>query len=535
MSTSYLLHHLIDHAAARTPDAAALRHRGETLSYAELAVLQDRFAAALAGMGLARLSRVGIYLGKCFEMVAAAFGSTKAGCCFVPINPALRAPQVAHILNDCSVEIMVTSRERLEALGDVLAHCPSVRLIVLVAPLGVGANERAGHGQCGWNEFTDVAPARHPERLDTDMAAILYTSGSTGRPKGVVVSHRNMVSGAASVASYVDNRADDCLLAVLPLSFDAGFSQLTTAFHAGARVVLLEYVLPSEVIRTLARERVTGLTAVPPLWIQLAELEWPQSIREHLRYFANTGGKMPREVLARLRAHVPAAKPFLMYGLTEAFRSTYLPPEQIDRRPDSMGKAIPNQEVMVLRPDGSPCSPNEPGELVHRGSTVSLGYWGDPEQTAVRFRPLPCSQPELTLPEIVVFSGDTVRMDDEGYLYFIGRTDEMIKSSGYRISPTEVEDAVYASGLVAEVAAVGLPDARLGHAIAVVLLPIQGGDFGVEALLRILEKSLPGYMLPRRVEVRKEILPRNCNGKIDRKRLAQELQESSSMSVEPVR
>jgi acyl-CoA ligase (AMP-forming) (exosortase A-associated) len=363
------------------------------------------------------------------------------------------------------------------------------------------------------------------------MAAILYTSGSTGRPKGVVVSHRNMVSGAASVASYIDNRADDCLLAVLPLSFDAGFSQLTTAFHAGAGVVLLDYVLPSEVIRTMARERVTGLTAVPPLWIQLAEVEWPQSIREHLRYFANTGGKMPREVLARLRAHVPAARPFLMYGLTEAFRSTYLPPEQIDQRPDSMGKAIPNQEVMVLRPDGTPCSPNEPGELVHRGSTVSLGYWGDPEQTAARFRPLPCAQRKLPLPEMVVFSGDTVRKDDEGYMYFIGRTDEMIKSSGYRISPTEVEDAVYASGLAAEVAAVGLPDARLGQAVAVVLLPIQGGDFSVAGLLRILEKSVPGYMLPRRVEVRKDSLPRNCNGKIDRKRLAQELQESSPMSA----
>ena len=192
--------------------------------------------------------------------------------------------------------------------------------------------------------------------IDTDIVAILYTSGSTGKPKGVVLSHRNMVAGAKSVASYLENNAEDTLLAALPLSFDAGFSQLTTAFHAGARVVLLNYLLPRDVLNALVRERVTGLTAVPPLYIQLSQLEWPGTITEHLRYFANTGGRMPLETLTRLRSALPKTKPFLMYGLTEAFRATYLPPAEVDRRPDSIGKAIPNAEILVLRPDGTPCA-----------------------------------------------------------------------------------------------------------------------------------------------------------------------------------
>jgi acyl-CoA ligase (AMP-forming) (exosortase A-associated) len=296
-----------------------------------------------------------------------------------------------------------------------------------------------------WRECMREAPqtALHA-CIDSDVAAILYTSGSTGRPKGVVLSHRNLVAGATSVASYLHNNADDTLLAVLPLSFDAGFSQLTTAFLVGARVVLLNYLLPRDVLQAMVRERVTGLTAVPPLYLQLVGLTWPESIADHLRYFANTGGRMPRETLDQLRARVPAAKPYLMYGLTEAFRSTYLPPEEVDRRPDSIGKAIPNAEILVLRDDGSPCEVDEPGELVHRGALVGMGYWNDIEKTAERYKPLPVHAPGreagLVLPEIAVFSGDTVRQDEDGFLYFIGRRDEMMKTSGYRVSPTEVEE-----------------------------------------------------------------------------------------------
>jgi acyl-CoA ligase (AMP-forming) (exosortase A-associated) len=366
--------------------------------------------------------------------------------------------------------------------------------------------------------------------IDTDMTAILYTSGSTGKPKGVVLSHRNMVAGAKSVASYLENSAGDTLLAALPLSFDAGFSQLTTGFHAGARVVLLNYLLPRDVLKALEREKVTGLTAVPPLYIQLAQLEWPAAIGEHLRYFANTGGRMPRETLALLRRRVPAARPFLMYGLTEAFRSTFLPPEEVDRRPDSIGKAIPNAEILVLRPDGSACDADEPGELVHRGALVGLGYWNDAEKTAERYKPLPAGCPArvggLQLPEVAVFSGDTVRRDAEGYLYFIGRRDEMIKTSGYRVSPTEVEEILYATRLVGECAAFGVEHATLGQAIQVIATPPAGAaELDVPALAAECRIRMPAYMVPAGFQSRSGPLPRNPNGKIDRKLLAGEWSE----------
>jgi acyl-CoA ligase (AMP-forming) (exosortase A-associated) len=376
-----------------------------------------------------------------------------------------------------------------------------------------------------WDDLLAAPPRGGHRVIDTDMAAILYTSGSTGRPKGVVLSHRNMVAGAKSVASYLGNGPHDTLLAALPLSFDAGFSQLTTAFYSGARVVLLNYLLPRDVLRAIERERVTGLTAVPPLYIQLAQLEWPAAIGDSLRYFANTGGRMPRETLEQLRRRVPKAQPFLMYGLTEAFRSTYLPPEEVDRRPDSIGKAIPNAEILVLREDGTECGPDEPGELVHRGALVGQGYWGDAEKTAERYRPLPPGvggrEAGLQLPEIAVFSGDTVRRDAEGFLYFVGRRDEMIKTSGYRVSPTEVEEVLYATQLVGECVAFGVDHPMLGQAIQVVATAPDGSDgVDVDALLAACRQRMPVYMVPAGVQTLPGPLPRNPNGKIDRKLLA---------------
>jgi acyl-CoA ligase (AMP-forming) (exosortase A-associated) len=342
-----------------------------------------------------------------------------------------------------------------------------------------------------------------------------------------------MVTGAHSVAQYLGNVPSDRLLAVLPFSFDYGFSQLSTAFHAGASVVLMDYLLPRDVIGQVANEGITGLAGVPPLWSQLADLEWPAAARDSLRYLTNSGGAMPVAVLRKLRASLPRTQPFLMYGLTEAFRSTYLPPSEVDRRPESMGKAIPNAEVLVVRPDGTPCAPNEPGELVHRGPLVSLGYWNDPQKTAERFKPAPGRDGALVLPEIAVWSGDTVRRDEDGFLYFVGRRDEMIKTSGYRVSPTEVEEVLFATGLVADAAAVGVPHPTIGQAIVVVAVAASATTAApdtsaaqdpTEHLLAACRRELPRYMVPHHVEWR-ESIPRNPNGKYDRPRLAAELKE----------
>ena len=526
VTESTLLHELILAGAARDGAAPALTHGAEQLDYAALAGAVEGFASGLLGLGLARGERVAICLEKRFETVVASFGAPAGGGVFVPLNPLLKPEQVGFILRDCGVRVLVTSPERHKLLAETLAACPELRHVVLTAGPRDAA---AGEGAVAVHDWAALlaAPARARHRvIDTDMTAILYTSGSTGKPKGVVLSHRNMVAGAKSVASYLENHPGDTLLAALPLSFDAGFSQLTTAFHSGARVVLLNYLMPRDVLKAMEREGVTGLTAVPPLYIQLSQLDWPAAINERLRYFANTGGRMPLETLKALRERAPAAKPFLMYGLTEAFRSTYLPPEQVDRRPDSIGRAIPNAEILVLREDGSPCAPDEPGELVHRGALVGLGYWNDPEKTAERYKVLAPGDGRpaaLQQPEYAVFSGDTVRQDADGYLYFIGRRDEMMKTSGYRVSPTEVEEILYATQRVGECVAFGVDHPQLGQAIQVIATPPAGAaELDVAALLADCRARMPAYMVPHGVEVRGGPLPRNPNGKIDRKLLATE-------------
>ena len=521
MTEAYLLHDIVRRAARLAPEAAALSHGGQTLDYGSLAARIDAMAQGLVSLGLPRAGRVGIYLEKRFETVISSFGAPAAGGVFVPMNPLLKPDQVAFIARDCDVCVLVTSPDRLALLAPALADCPALRHVVVTEAPAEAPALPPGVQLMTWPDLLAAAPCAGHRVIDTDMAAILYTSGSTGKPKGVVLSHRNMVAGGKSVAAYLENVPSDTLLAALPLSFDAGFSQLTTAFHAGARVVLLNYLMPRDVLKALERERVTGLTAVPPLYIQLAALEWPAAINTHLRYFANTGGRMPRETLGLLRQRVPAAKPFLMYGLTEAFRSTYLPPEEVDRRPDSIGKAIPNAEILVLREDGSECAADEPGELVHRGALVGLGYWGDAEKTAERYKPLPGREGGLQLPEVAVFSGDTVRRDAEGFLYFIGRRDEMIKTSGYRVSPTEVEEVLYASRLVGECVAFGTEHATLGQAIQIIATAPDGtAALDLPALQAECRQRMPAYMVPAGIEAMAGPLPRNPNGKIDRKLLS---------------
>jgi acyl-CoA ligase (AMP-forming) (exosortase A-associated) len=518
------LHHIVAETACMQRGTPALTFKDRTLSYGDLLSEIAGVASGLRGIGLMRGERVAIYLDKRIETVAAVFGTSMAGGVFVPINPLLRPKQVAYILDDCSVSVLVTSADRLLSLHNELEENKSVKHVVVVGQ-GHQSASKARPNIITWSDLsapTSASTDPQHQGVDFDMAAIFYTSGSTGKPKGVVLSHRNLIVGAESVSQYLGNTADDVILAALPLSFDAGFSQLTTAFSVGAHVVLVNYLLPDDVVRACAKHAVTGLTGVPPLWIQLAEKPWPAEATRRMRYFANTGGRMPKATLERLRTIFPSAKPYLMYGLTEAFRSTYLDPGQVDRRPDSIGKAIPNAEILVVRDDGSRCEPGEPGELVHRGALVAMGYWKDPERTAERFRPAPSREDGLCLTEMAVWSGDVVMRDEEGFLYFVGRKDEMIKTSGYRVSPTEIEEVVYDTGLVRDAVALGVDDPKLGQHIVLVVSPLEGRELDSARLLAEIKKQVPLYMVPQKVLVRPQ-LPRSPNGKFDRKLLRDEL------------
>ena len=484
-------------------EATALIQGGRRLSYAELDALVSAVAACLVARGLEPGDRVAVYAPKTIEAVAAMLAVARAGGVLVPVNPILKAAQVAHILADSGARLLVTQRMRADQLiaADALGETGLLTI------------------EDDWPSAS-ATPAPDVAVAADDLAAILYTSGRTGLPKGVMLSHRNLLVGAESVAAYIGNTADDRILAVLPLSFDAGFSQLTTGFHSGASVVLLDYLTPRDVVKAVERHGVTGITGVPPLWIQLAEAEWPEAVRASLRYLANTGGRMPVPVTRRLRALFPDAKLFLMYGLTEAFRSTYLDPALVDAHPESIGTAIPNAEVMVVAPDGSEAGVGEAGELVHAGPLVAQGYWRDPARTAERFRPAPAWS---RYGGIAAWSGDTVRRDADGRLTFVGRDDEMIKTSGNRVSPTEIEEAAYATGAIAEAVALGVPDDRLGQAILLIANPAAGrSPEEAEATLRgAMAAALPAYMLPRSV-VWRDALPRNANGKLDRAALRRE-------------
>ncbi len=509
------LDQILTQTALHYPQKLALDDNKKQLSYQNLESMVSQLADNFIRLGLSVGSRIGIYLPKQIEAVATKFAASRAGLVFVPINPLLKPHQVSYILQDCNVELLVTSGPRSKQLSEIYSDCNELKQLVLLdekydASLIASLNVQI------WAELlsTPSDQTQSRNRIDQDLAAILYTSGSTGNPKGVCLSHRNLIAGAQSVCHYLENTKEDIILAVLPLSFDYGLSQVTTGLLVGATVVLMEYLLPRDVIRQVEKHQITGLAAVPPLWFQLAQLDWPDSCKKSLRYITNSGGAMPKATLQHLRGHLPNTKPYLMYGLTEAFRSTYLEPSEIDKRSDSIGKAIPNAEILVCRPDGSECDAGEIGELVHRGVHVSLGYWNAPEKTAIRFKPVAANSNYI--PELAVWSGDQVRRDNDGFLYFIGRADDMIKCSGYRISPSELEDTLFLMQGIKEVAALGIKDDQLGQAVALII--ITDGSIDEAAIKKYCMKQLPNYMQPKYIEL-VDKLPRNPNGKIHRNQL----------------
>lgn len=493
----------LDHLTecGRDEDAALVLRDG-TLTYNQLRQRVGQLAMWLIDQLPQRGARVASWAAKGEVTCLLPLAAARAGLVHVPINPLLKRAQAAHILSDSGAQLLIATPSRLASLepGDLPAQCAALSE-------GEALHQAASYGPLG------------PSAIDPDgLAAILYTSGSTGKPKGVVLSHANMWLGAVSVAHYLGLETDDVTLAVLPLSFDYGQNQLLSTWRAGGCVVPLDYLFPRDVAKACAAHRVTTLAGVPPLWVQLAELDWPADAAATLRRLTNSGGALTEDLVRRLRAQFPQARLFPMYGLTEAFRSTYLDPALVDTHPTSMGTAIPFAEILVIDDSGDLAADNVEGELVHCGPLVAHGYWQDPARTAERFKPAPAIAQHQGM---AVWSGDRVRRDRDGLLYFVGRRDAMIKSAGNRISPQEVEDAALATGLVAEAAALGVPDARLGHAVHLVVRAAAGSDGAADRLQKALKEALPNFMVPHVIHWR-DAMPINPNGKLDRTALAQE-------------
>jgi acyl-CoA ligase (AMP-forming) (exosortase A-associated) len=506
---TFTLDDLLVRAAEEHGDRIAVIDGNAQHTYADFLAASDSLATALLDAGVQRGDRVGIYMNKSWESIVAMLAATQAGAAFVNLNPALKAAQVSYIANDCAVRVLLADTDKLDALEP--------------ETIRTAFHKGAPPARAGSTDLASVLaqPGRGERRalIETDLATILYTSGSSGMPKGVAFSQRNVVVGAEIVSTYLENTQDDRILSVLPFSFDYGLNQLITAIRVGATLVVQRSQLPGDILRSLRQHEITGLAGVPPVWSLLlrnAKSLEAEPLTE-LRYITNSGGRIPQANLDSLRRLLPHTRIFLMYGLTEAFRSTYLPPDEIDRGSECIGRAIPNTEIMVIK-DGRAAEVDEVGELVHRGPTVALGYWGNLEATDRVYGPNPLAPPELLDVERVVRSGDLVRRDADGFLYFMGRNDEMIKSGGFRISPEEVENLLIASGIAHEAAALGIedPEGVVGQVVlAVVSLRDDAPENAVQAMRDYMVANAPPYMTPREIIVVDE-LPKGASGKLDR-------------------
>jgi acyl-CoA ligase (AMP-forming) (exosortase A-associated) len=491
----------LDHLALRgAPDAPALLFKDRSLSFEALNRRIGQLAAWLSAQVPDKGARVATWLAKTELACLMPLATVRAGLVHVPVNPLLKRAQVAHIMADSGAALLLSNAARLATLepGDAPAVLDEAAV---------------------WQAAGALDPLPPSAGGADDLAAILYTSGSTGRPKGVMLSNANLWLGAVSVAHYLKLTPQDCVLAVLPFAFDYGQNQLLSTWFAGGAVAPLDYLTAKDVVKAVDRFAITTIAAVPPLWVQLVEQAWPAEVAAHLRRLTNSGGALTPGLVRALRTLFPQADLYPMYGLTEAFRSTYLDPALVDEHPTSIGKAIPFAEILVVNDAGDEAAPDEEGELVHAGPLVAQGYWQDAARTAERFRPAPAFS---KMGGMAVWSGDRVRRDAGGLLHFVGRRDAMIKTSGNRVSPQEVEDAAVATGLVREAVALGLPDPALGQAIHLVVR--AEGDDASEALRAALVRELPNFMIPKAIHWR-ATLPLGPNGKLDRTGIYRELSE----------
>jgi amino acid adenylation domain-containing protein len=503
-------------SAARFSGRTALVCEGRRLSYEWIEEQSNRLANALIRRGIERGDRVAVCLDNSINAVLSIFAILKAGAVLVMLNPATGRERLVHILNDSGARMLLLKKSRAAELESQKAVLPSVEAVVISGEPG----RLFGH------DDDCIQPAKRA--IDTDIAALLYTSGTTGRPKGVIMTHFNMISAATSVTEYLRLAADDVILSVLPLSSSYGLYQLLTAFKAGAALVLeRSFTYPYVVLEQLSDEKVTGFAIVPTIAAVLLQLDLSKHRFTSLRYLTNAGAALPVEHVPRLRALFPSAELFLMYGLTECKRVSFLDPNQVAIRPDSVGKAMPNVEAYVVDEHGRRLPPDGTGELVVRGSNVMRGYWKQPDETERVLRPGPVPG------ERVLYTGDLFRMDAEGYLYFVGRRDDMIKSRGEKVSPTEVENVIYRLDDVAMAAVVGVPDPLLGSAVKAILTLREGSRLTEIDVQRHCARYLDDFMVPRLVEFRRS-MPLNGAGKIDKRALTGGNSESSDCLGERV-
>jgi amino acid adenylation domain-containing protein len=508
-----LVHHLLETGAARWPDRTALVCGQKRITYADLDAEANRLAHVLIEGGLQRGDRVAILLENSIEVAVAVFGALKAGAVFMVLPPGTNPKRLSVIFDDAEPVALITDRVRLRDHAEVAASAPSLLHVIWTDGHAEPLNGRIR--PTNWSDlagYPDFAP--HCGSLDTDLATIIYTSGSTGLPKGVMSAHYNVLAATDSVNAYLHNTADDVILNGLPFSFGYGLYQIFLALQVGARVVIeRNFAFPARIISLLEQEGVTALPGVPTFFALL--LQYPDLLKRdfpRLRYLTNAAAALPTAHLQQIRAAFPRAKFYSMYGQTECKRVCYLPPDELDRRPSSVGIAIPNSEVYIIDERGERLPPGEVGELVVRGPHVMQGYWRAPELTEKRFRPGPAPGERL------LYTGDLFKMDEEGFLYFVARQDDIIKCKGEKVSPLEIENAVCELDGVALAAVVGVPDPLLGQAIRLIVVRREGSTLTERDLRTYCARRLDDYMMPKYIDFVQE-LPRTENGKINRREL----------------
>ncbi len=504
-------------SARQTPNKTALICGDRRISYRDADEKANKLAHSLKLAGIDRGDRVAVYLDNSVEAVLAVFAVLKAGAVFLVVNPSTKADKLKYILDNCRAKGLITDRAKLLRVQEQLADAGHLASIWVADGMPEAMAVLPKH-LLNLNAVLDnpSTPAGPPSNscIDIDLAALIYTSGSTGRPKGVMLTHLNIVSAATSITTYLENTPDDIILSVLPLSFDYGLYQVLMAFKVGATVILeRSFTYPYQVIDVLIREGVTGFPIVPTISAVLLQLDLSRVRFPELRYITNTAAALPTEHIRRLRDLFPKVRLYSMYGLTECKRVSYLPPEQLDIRPTSVGRGMPNEEVYIVDDNGRKVGPDVVGELVVRGSNVMKGYWELPEETAKMLKPGPLPN------EMALYTGDLFRTDDEGYLYFVGRKDDIIKTRGEKVSPREVEDVLHAIPGVAEAAVIGIPDEILGEAIRAVVAPCEGAHLTAMDVLQYCAAHLEDYSTPKSV-VFVSSLPKTSSGKISRREVS---------------